>query len=128
MDCAIAAEHTTIAPSIRRTRMLPSVVGGPRLVGTSEASASAPRCRSAVQFGCVVPSGVGGADGDEASGDAEVAVVAGFAFVRAAGGFTAASSAMTGSGVMTVVEALPASPVCIELESFTAIRTGTLCG
>ena len=98
--------------------------------------------RSAIQrsmFGCVaacvVPSGVGGAGGDEAGGGAEVAavVVAGFAFVRAAGCFMAAganraSSTMTGSGVMTVVEALPASPVCIELESFTAIRTGTLCG
>ena len=81
---------------------------------------------------CVMPSGVGGAGGggDEAGGGAEAAavVVAGFAFVRAAGGFMAASSAMTGFGVMTVAEALPASPVCIELESFTAIRTGTLCG
>jgi hypothetical protein len=38
-----------------------------------------------------------------------------------------ASSAMTGSGVMTVVGALPASPVCMELDSFTAM-TGTLCG
>jgi hypothetical protein len=97
--------------------------------------------RSAIQFGCVaasvVPSVVGGADGggDEAGGAAEVValvvaalVVAGFAFVRAAGGFRAASSAMTGSGVMTVVGALPASPVCMELDSFTAIRTGTLCG
>jgi hypothetical protein len=98
--------------------------------------------RSAIQrstFGCVaacvVPSGVGGAGGggDEAESDADdVAVVlAGFAalvFVRAAGGFMAASSAMTGSGVMTVVEALPASPVCIELDPFTATRTGTLCG
>ena len=35
---------------------------------------------------------------------------------------------MTGSGVMTVVGALPASPVCMELNSFTAMRTGTLCG
>ena len=70
------------------------------------------------------------ADGrDEAGRGAEVAaVVLGFAFVRAAGGFMAASSAMTGSGVMTVVEALPASPVCMELDSFTAMRTGTLCG
>jgi hypothetical protein len=95
--------------------------------------------RSAIQrstFGCVaacvVPSGVGGAGGggDEAGGGAEVAavVVAGFAFVRAAGGFMAASSAMTGSAVMTVVGALPASPVCMELDSFAAMRTGTLCG
>jgi hypothetical protein len=95
--------------------------------------------RSAIQrstFGCVeacvVPSGVGGAGGggDEAGGGAEVAavVVAGFAFVRAAGGFMAASSAMTGSGVMIVVGAMPASPDCMELDSFTAIRTGTLCG
>jgi hypothetical protein len=99
--------------------------------------------RSAIQrdtFGCVVPGGegsVGGASGggDEAGGGAEVAavVVAGFAFVRAAGGFMAAgangsSSAKTGSGVMTVVEAMPASPVCMELDSFIAIRTGTLCG
>ena len=108
-----------------------------RAIQLSEAPAFAPRCRSAVQFGCevaacVVPSGVGGAGGggDEAGGGAEAAavVVVGFAFVRAAGGFMAASSAMTGSGVMTVVEAPPASPVCIELDSFTAIRTGTLCG
>jgi hypothetical protein len=35
---------------------------------------------------------------------------------------------MTGSGVMTVVEAMPASPDCMELDSFTAMRTGTLCG
>ena len=73
--------------------------------------------------------------GDEACRGAEVAAVvfAGFAFVRAAGGFTAAgangsSSAMTGSGVMTVFEAVPASPDCMELDSFTAMRTGTLCG
>jgi hypothetical protein len=39
-----------------------------------------------------------------------------------------ASSAMTGSGVMTVVGAAPASPDCMELDSFTAMRTGTLCG
>jgi hypothetical protein len=88
--------------------------------------------RSAIQFGCVaacvVPSGEGsvggvGGGGDEAGGGAEVAavVVAGFAFVRAAGGFMAASSAMTGSGVMTVVGALPASPVCMELDSFSAM-------
>jgi hypothetical protein len=87
----------------------------------------------------VVPSGVGsvggaGGGGDEAGGGAEIAavVVADF-FVRAAGGFMAAganrsSSAMTGSGVMTVVDAMPASPVCMELDSFTAMRTGTLCG
>jgi hypothetical protein len=103
--------------------------------------------RSAIQrntFGCVaagvVPRGEGsgggaGGGGDEAGGGAEIAaaVVAGFAFARPAGGFMAAgangsSSAMTGSGVMTVVEAMPASPVCMELDSFTAMRTGTLCG
>jgi hypothetical protein len=73
--------------------------------------------------------------GDEACRGAEVAAVvfAGFAFARAAGGFTAAgangsSSAMTGSGVMTVFEAVPASPDCMELDWFTAMRTGTLCG
>ena len=89
---------------------------------------------------CVVLSGEGsaggaGGGGDEAGGGAEIAavVVAGFGFVRAAGGFMAAgakrsSSAMTGSGVMTVVEAMPASPVCMELDSFTEMRTGTLCG
>ena len=73
--------------------------------------------------------------GDEAGRGAEVATAlfAGFAFVRAAGGFMAvgangSSSAMTGSGVMTVVEAMPASPDCMELDSFTAMRTGTLCG
>jgi hypothetical protein len=80
---------------------------------------------------------VGGAagGGDEAGGGSEVAavVVAGFAFVRAACGFMAAdanrwSSAMTGLGVMTVVGAMPASPVCMELDSFIAMRTGTLCG
>ena len=78
---------------------------------------------------------VAGGGGDEAGGDTEVAavVVAGFAFVRAAGGFmtagaNGASSAMTGSGVMTVVGALPKSPDCMELDSFTAMRTGTLCG
>jgi hypothetical protein len=73
--------------------------------------------------------------GDEAGGGAEVAAVvfAGFAFVRAAGDFTTAgvkgaSSAMTGSGVMSVVGALPDSPDCTEFDSFTAMRTGTLCG
>jgi hypothetical protein len=97
---------------------------------------------------------VAGGGGDEAGGGAEVAAVfvaaderdeagrgaevaaavfAGFAFVRAAGGFMAvgangSSSAMTGSGVMTVFEAMPASPDCMELDSFTAMRTGTLCG
>ena len=109
------------------------------------APAPTPRCvRSVIQrstFGCVaacvVPSGVGGAGGGgkEAGAGAAVAavVVAGLAFVRAAGGFMApganrSSSAMTGSGVITVVEAMPASPVCMELDSFTAMRTGTLCG
>jgi len=78
---------------------------------------------------------VGGAacGGDEGGADVAAAVVAGFVFVRAAGGFMTAganrwSSAMTGSGVTTVVGALPASPVCMELDSFTAMRTGTLCG
>jgi hypothetical protein len=76
-----------------------------------------------------------GGGGNEARGGAEVAaaVFAGFSFMRAAGGFMAAgangsSSAMTGSGVMTVFEAMPASPDCMELDSFTAMRTGTLCG
>jgi len=79
--------------------------------------------------------GVAGGGGDEAGGDAEVVAVfaARFAFVRAAGGFMTAgangsSSAVTGSGVMTVVGAMPASPDCMELDSFTAMRTGTLCG
>jgi hypothetical protein len=69
-------------------------------------------------------------------------VVAGFAaagfaggLVRAAGGFLApalaagasgSSSAKTGLGVIIVVGAVPASPVCNEPESFTAMRTGTL--
>jgi hypothetical protein len=48
--------------------------------------------------------------------------------MRAAGDFMAASSAVTGSGVMTVVGAMPESPDCMELDSFTAMRTGTLCG
>ena len=124
---------THVAERHRRTE-----VGRHELSKFSEAPASAHRCvRSAIQrstFGCVaacvVPSGVGGA-----GGGAEVAavVVGGFAFVRAAGGFTAAgangsSSAMTGSGVMTVFEAVPASPDCMELDSFTAMRTGRLCG
>jgi hypothetical protein len=63
-------------------------------------------------------------------GGAEVAaaLVAGFAFARAAGDFMAARSAVTGSGVMTVVGAMPESPDCMELGSFTAMRTGTLCG
>ena len=76
---------------------------------------------------CVVPSGEGrfggaGGGGDEVGGGAEVAavVVAGFTFVRTACGFMAASSAVTGSGVMTVVGVLPASPVCMELVSFAA--------
>jgi hypothetical protein len=76
-----------------------------------------------------VPSGVGdaGGEGYEAGGGAEVAavVVAGFALVRAAGDFMAASSAVTGSGVMTVVGVMPESPDCMELDSFTAMRTGT---
>ena len=77
----------------------------------------------------------GSGGGGEAGGDATVVAVfvAGFAFVRAAGALIAAglngsSSAMTGSGVMTVAGATPASPDCIELDSFNAIRPGTLCG
>jgi hypothetical protein len=85
---------------------------------------------------------VAGGGGDEAGGGTDFAavlvvdsgrddaavVVVGFVFARAAGGFMAASSAMTGSGVMTVVGVTPESPDCIELDSFTAMRTGTLCG
>ena len=109
-------------------RMLASV----RLAKVGRSSASAQR--SVVATGEGIVGGAGGC-GDEAGGGAEVAavVVAGFAFVRAAGGFmtagaNGASSAMTGSGVMTVVGALPESPDCMELDSFTAMRTGTLCG
>ena len=43
-------------------------------------------------------------------------------------GANGASSPMTGSGVMTVLGALPESPDCTELDSFIAMRTGTLCG
>jgi hypothetical protein len=76
---------------------------------------------------------VGGAagGGDEAGGGgAEVAaaVVAGFALVRGAGDFMASSSAVTGSGVMIVVGAMPESPDCMELDSFTSMRTGTFRG
>ena len=78
--------------------------------------------------------------------EAELAAVAvagfaaaGFAggLVRAAGGRLAAepgaaatgsSSAKTGLGLITVVGAVPASPVCNEPKSLTATRTGTLCG
>jgi hypothetical protein len=99
--------------------------------------------------GAGVPSGEGSAGGAGGGGEdaegAEVAAVAvagfaaaGFAggLVRAAGGRFAAveaagasvsSSANTGLGEIIVVGAVPASPVCIEPESFTAIRTGTLC-
>lgn len=89
---------------------------------------------------CVAPGeeaggGDAGGGGDEAGGDAEVVAVfvARFAFARAAGGFmtpgaNGSSSAVTGSGVMTVVGAMPASPDCMELDSLTAMRTGTLCG
>ena len=111
--------------------MLPSVIGGPRLVGASYPSARRSRVHVRLRRGLRrADESRAGGGGDEAGGGAEVAavVVAGFAFARAAGGFMAASSAMTGSGVMTVVGALPASPVCMELDSFTAMRTGTLCG
>jgi hypothetical protein len=72
----------------------------------------------------------GGIDGGAGAEGAEVAavVVAAFTFVSAAGDFMDASSAVTGSGVMTVVGATPASPDCMELDSLTAMRTGTLCG
>jgi hypothetical protein len=68
-----------------------------------------------------VPSGVGGAE-------VAAVLVGGFAFERAAGDFMAAGAngaswAMTGSGVMTVVGAIPVSPDCMELDSFTAMRT-----
>jgi hypothetical protein len=55
---------------------------------------------------------VAGGGGDEAGSGADVAavLVACFAFVRTAVDFMAASSAVTGSGVMTVVGATPASP------------------
>ena len=72
----------------------------------------------------------GGGDEGGGGGGAEVAVivVGAFAFVRAAVDFMAASSAVTGSGVMTVVGAAPASPDWMELDSFTVMRIGTLCG
>ena len=88
----------------------------------------------------VAPSGDGigggaGNGGDDAGGavEAPAVFVAAFAFVRVAGDFMAAgangsSSATIGSGLTTVVEAMPASPDCIELDSFTVMRTGTLCG
>jgi hypothetical protein len=84
-------------------------------VGRSSAKAPASAQRSVVARGEGIVGGAGGC-GDEAGGGAEV-VVACFAFVRAAGGFMAPganrwSSAMTGSGVMTVVEAMPASRAC----------------
>jgi hypothetical protein len=74
-------------------------------VGRSSAKAPASAQRSVVARGEGIVGGAGGC-GDEAGGGAEV-VVACFAFVRAAGGFMAPganrwSSAMTGSGVMTV--------------------------
>jgi hypothetical protein len=133
--------------------MLPSVIVGPGVVGTSYGIQRGSRLCSALPtkryqrntFGCV-PTGVvpggeaggggnAGGGGDEAGGNAEVVAVfvARFAFVRAAGGFMTAgangsSSAVMGSGVMTVVGAMPASPDCMELDSLTEIRTGTLCG
>jgi hypothetical protein len=83
--------------------------------------------------------------GDDAEGAELAAVaVAGFAavglaggLVRAAGGFlapalaaaaTGSSSAKTGLGEITVVGVVPASPDCSEPDSFTATRTGILCG
>ena len=130
--CVVVAERDQVHPQLAHVaeRHRRAEVGRRELSIQRGAPASTFGCVAA----CVVPSGVGGAGGggDEAGGGAEVAavVVAGFAFARAAGGFIphAASSAMTGSGVMTVVGALPASPVCMELDSFTAMRTGTLCG
>jgi hypothetical protein len=113
-------------------------MGGPEVVGTSYRVQRGSRLYSALSakryqrntFGCVATGG-----GDEAGGDAEVVAVfvARFAFVRAAGGFmtpgaNGSSSAVTGSGVMTVVGAMPASPDCMELDSLTAMRTGRLCG
>ena len=126
--------------------MLPSVIGGPGVVGTSYRIQRGSRLCSALPtkryqrnpFGCVpagvAPGGeVGGGGG--AGGDEEVVAVfvARFAFVRAAGGFMTAgtngwSSAMTGSGVMTVVGAMPASPDCMVLDSLIVMRTGTLFG
>jgi hypothetical protein len=79
----------------------------------------------------------------DAGADVAVAAGAGFAatgfggfFVRAAGGFvagpraaaTGSSSAMIGFGVMIVAGTVPASPDCMEPDSLTAMRTGTLCG
>ena len=88
--------------------------------------------------------GVGGGGEDDDGAAVAAAAVAGFVaaglalvFERAAGGFLAAglcicaagsSSAKTGFGEMTVVGAVPASPDCSEPPSFTAMRTGTLCG
>ena len=70
-----------------------------------------------------------GAGDEGGGGGAEVAVivVGVFAFVPAAVNFMGASSAVTGSGVMTVVGAAPASPDCMELDSFTVMLIGTLC-
>jgi hypothetical protein len=98
--------------------------------------------------GAGVPSGEGsaggaGGGGEDAEPDGAVAavVVAGFAatgfaggLVRAAGGrfaaaeaagATGSSSAKTGFGEMTVVAEVPARS---EPPSFTATRTGILCG
>jgi hypothetical protein len=106
---------------------LPSVIGRPKLVAVQRGLGVGSALHCGQEEGIV---GGAGGGGDEAGRGAEVAavVVAGFTFARAAGGFRAASSAMTGSGVMALVGALPASPVCMELDSFTVIRTGTLCG
>ena len=100
--------------------------------------------------GAGAPSGEGSAGGAGGGGEdaegAELAAVAaagfaatGFAggLVRAAGGFlapalaapaTGSSSAKTGLGEITVVGVVPASPDCSEPDSFTATRTGILCG
>jgi len=108
--------------------MLPSVIGG---AGGSEFSkGSRVRSASVVAKAEGIVGDAGGGGDEAGGGGAEVAavVVAAFGFVCAAVDFMAASSAVTGSGVMTVVGATPASPDCIELDSFTAMRTGTLWG
>jgi hypothetical protein len=103
-----------------------SADGGAEVSAVVVASGGGDEAGGGTEVAAVV---IAGGGGDEAGGGVEVAVVvAGFAFVRAAGGFMVASSAMTGSGVMTVVGARPESPDCMELDSFTAMRTGTLCG
>ena len=99
-------------------------------MGRSSAKAPASAQRSVVAKAEGIVGDAGGGGDEAGGGGAEVAavVVAAFGFVCAAVDFMAASSAVTGSGVMTVVGATPASPDCIELDSFTAMRTGTLWG